>query len=134
MTSFFLFASFNAIVLIVIRYYYKNKFSLASQAAICSFLFYISIIVLAFGTNIYLKYQLQSFDLDKDGFFSIEEQTIEQQRLMREVTSDLGRNLAPITGIFYSIIYFTFLLIGQYFYITIKKIIEKYNSKYQQSL
>lgn len=134
MTSFFLFASFNAIVLIVIRYYYKNKFSLASQAAICSFLFYISIIVLVFGTNIYLKYQLQSFDLDKDGFFSIEEQTQEQQKIMREVISDTGRNFAPIIGIIFSGIYFVLILLGLYFYIAIKKIIEKYNSKYQQSL
>ncbi len=67
-------------------------------------------------------------------FFSVEEQTSEQQKLMREVTSDLGRNLAPITGIFYSIIYFIILLTGQFFYITTKKLIEKHNSKYQQSL
>lgn len=134
MTSFILFLTINIVVFTLVKYYYGNKYSTFNQSVICSLVFYVLAVIWAFGTSIYLKNELDALDLDHDGFFSPVEQTIEQQRLMREVTSDLGRNLAPITGIFYSIIYFIFLLIGQYFYITIKTIIEKHNSKYQQSL
>ncbi len=134
MKSFILFLTVNIVVFILIKYYYGNKYSIFNQSVICSLIFYVLAVIWAFGTSIYLKNELGALDLDHDGFFSPAEQSIEQQRLMREVTSDLGRNLAPITGIFYGIIYLIFLLIGQYFYITIKKLIEKHHSKYQQSL
>lgn len=134
MISFILFITVNITVFMLVKHYYGNKYSTLSQTAICSLIFYVLAVIWAFGTSIYLKHQLETFDLDHDGFFSLDEQTSEQQKLMREVTSDLGRNLAPITGIFFSSFYFIFLLIGQYFYITIKKLIEKHYSKYQQSL
>lgn len=134
MISFILFITVNIAVFILVKHYYGNKYSILNQTAICSLIFYVLAVIWAFGTSIYLKHQLEIFDLNQDGFFSVEEQTSEQQKLMREVTSDLGRNLAPITGIFYSIIYFIILLTGQFFYITTKKLIEKHHSKYQQSL
>ena len=134
MISFILFITVNIAVFILVKYYYGNKYSILSQAAICSLVFYTLIVIWAFGTSFYLKYQLECFDLNHDGSFSDEEQTAEQQKIMKKVISDTARNFAPIIGIIYSGIYFIILLIGQYFYITIKKLIEKYNSKYQQSL
>ena len=134
MVSFFIFLGFNIGVLLLVRYFFRKKYSILKQATICSFLFYLSILVLAFGTSIYLKNQLDQYDLDKNGFFTREEQTEAQQKAMREVTSDLGRNLAPILGIFYSGIYFLFIFLGLFFYNSIKILIEKYYTKYQQSL
>lgn len=45
---------------------------------------------------------LQKFDLNKDGFFSGNEITPEQQEAMRNMTSDTGRNFSFITGLIFS--------------------------------
>ncbi|MDO6490191.1 MULTISPECIES: hypothetical protein [unclassified Cellulophaga] len=45
---------------------------------------------------------LQKFDLNKDGFFSGNEITPEQQEAMKNMTSDTGRNFSFITGLIFS--------------------------------
>ncbi len=47
----------------------------------------------------YLKFKLNSFDLDGDGFFSTREITDEQKQLMSLVVNDIGRTFAIITAI-----------------------------------
>ena len=69
MISLILFLLVNIAFPIILRYYYKNKYSIATQAFFCSLVFYFSIVILAIGTGIYLENKLQSFDLDDDGFF-----------------------------------------------------------------
>jgi hypothetical protein len=66
---------------------------------------------LVFCTNYILKSELDTFDLNRDGTFSIEEQTTAQQQAMNAVTADVGRNLAPIVSIIYSVIYFIIIII-----------------------
>jgi hypothetical protein len=58
-----------------------------------------------------LKNELDSFDLNSDNNFSVEERTLDQQEAMKAVISDTGRNFAPISGIIYSLIYFTIIII-----------------------
>ena len=71
---------------------------------------YILILVLTKTYDLYLESVLHSYDLDNDGFFSIDEQTVQQQAALKKVTSDTARNLIPITGVLYSIIYGIFLI------------------------
>ena len=123
MYQFLIFVLFHISTLILLRIFFRKKLSVLKQAAICSFIFYVSILVIAIGTKLYLEQQLEGFDLDKDGFFSVEEQTKEQQKVMREVISDVGRNLAPIIGILYSGIYFIIVLLGLFTFETLKKFI-----------
>ena len=47
---------------------------------------------------------IYSFDIDKNGFFSGSEITIEQKKAMHKLSSDTGRNFSFITGLFYSAI------------------------------
>lgn len=54
---------------------------------------------------------MDSYDLNGDGTFSIEEQTVVQQQSMTALITDVGRNLAPIVGIIYSAIYFIIIII-----------------------
>lgn len=61
---------------------------------------------LVLGTVTYDQYlvdKLNSFDLNNDTFFSVDEQTPEQQKYMLLVISDIGRNLMPIYALFISL-------------------------------
>lgn len=66
--------------------------------------FYIVIIAYIIFYDIYLQYYLNSFDIDKNGFFNGDEITIEQKKAMQKLSSDTGRNFSFITGLFYSAI------------------------------
>lgn len=108
------------------RKYFNRKLTSNHIALISAFLFYLSIIITALATNYILKNELNSFDLNGDGFFTNEEITSDQQIAMRRVISDTGRNLAPIIGIVYSLIYYVVLFF--FFWIT-KTIFQKLNDK-----
>jgi hypothetical protein len=77
--------------------------------------------MLVFITNHTLKSDLDAFDLNKDGNFSIEERTSGQQQAMQAVISDTGRNFAPIIGIIYSLIYFIIVMIPLSIFNRLKK-------------
>lgn len=66
------------------------------------FLFYLFIVAGATYSDIYAQWNLNKFDLNKDGFFGGNEITTEQNEAMRNLTSDTGRNFAFITGIIIS--------------------------------
>lgn len=59
-----------------------------------------------------MQNNLDSFDLNKDGFFSGNEITDAQEKALESVSSDTGLTFAPITGILYSLIYFSILYIS----------------------
>lgn len=99
---------------------YNYKFSNNSIAFIAMFLFYISIVALAFTLGIIYKNELDSFDFNHDGSFSNDEMSPEQQAAMHKVISDTGRNMAPIIGIFYSIIYFVIIRVSLWLFNTRK--------------
>ena len=65
---------------------------------------YIVIIAYVIFYDIYLQYYLNSFDIDKNGFFNGDEITTEQKKAVQKLSSDTGRNFSFITGLFYSAI------------------------------
>ena len=110
--SFIAFELLFVLLLAFINKKYLNyKLSNFKIAIISSIFFYISILVIVFVINYTLKNELNSFDLNGDNNFSIEERTLEQQQSLKAVISDTGRNLAPILGIIYSLIYFVIIII-----------------------
>jgi hypothetical protein len=74
---------------------------------------YLVIVGGALYLDIYYQWDLNKYDLDKDGFFgSPNETTHEQQFAMGKLTNDLGRNLSfivglPFSGVFSVLTYFT---------------------------
>ncbi len=93
------------------RKYFNSKLSNFKMAMIASFVFYLSILAIVFVTNYLLRKELDSFDLNGDHNFSIEERTSEQQKAMHHVIADTGRHFALIFGILYSLIYFLIIIL-----------------------
>ena len=62
-------------------------------------LFYLFIVGSATYDDIYYQWDLNRYDLDKDGFFGGKEITKEQEASMERLTNDVGRNFAFITGL-----------------------------------
>ena len=54
--------------------------------------------------DIYYQWDLNRYDLDKDGLFGGEEITKEQEAAMQRLTSDVGRNFSFITGFIFALI------------------------------
>ena len=101
----------------------KFKLTLNKIAVLSSILTYIIIVIFAIYLKFKFKAELGVFDLNKDGFFNDNEINEEQQKAMKNVISDTGRNLAPFTGILFSILYYVILL-------PILLLINKINTKY----
>lgn len=94
------------------RTHFNNKLTNVKIALFSTLFFYISLLTVVFIIKYTLKKELDSFDLNGDDNFSIEEKTSEQQNAMRAVISDTGRNLAPLIGLLYSFIYFVSTIIA----------------------
>lgn len=60
---------------------------------------------------IYYQWDLNRYDLDKDGMFGGAEITDAQNEAMRKLTSDTGRNFSFITGFVFAFIISTFVYI-----------------------
>lgn len=65
-------------------------------------LLYALLVFSSYAYGWFLDYKLNQFDLDNDFIFSAAEQTPEQQRYMKLVINDAGRNLIFVLGAFYS--------------------------------
>ena len=80
--------------------------------SITTFLFlYLFIVGTATFDNIYYQWNLNRYDLDKDGMFGGAEITDAQNEAMRKLTSDTGRNFSFITGFIFAFIISTFVYI-----------------------
>lgn len=78
------------------------------------FLFYLFIVGGATYSEIYAQWNLNKFDLNKDGFFSGNEITTEQRKALKNLTNDTGRTFSFITGLIFSgIIAFFVFIIGK---------------------
>ena len=92
-----------ALVIAILFLIFSIKFKYKRKLLVKLFLsIYILIITYVIFYDIYLQYNLNGFDIDKNGFFNDLEITIEQKRAMKELTSDTGRNFSFITALFYS--------------------------------
>jgi hypothetical protein len=52
--------------------------------------------------DIYYQWDLNRYDLDKDGLFGGQEITDEQKAAMQRLTNDVGRNFSFITGFIFA--------------------------------
>ena len=113
--KFIYFIAFQLVLLLTVvlvnRKYLNSKLSNLKIALLSSIFFYIILLIVVLCTNYILRKELDSYDLNGDGTFSIEEQTVLQQQSMTALITDVGRNLAPIVGIIYSAIYFIIIII-----------------------
>jgi len=93
--------------LMIIFFYRKKLFSTNKLlwSSLTMFLFlYFLIVGSASFYDIYYQWDLNHFDLDKDGFFSSQEITIEKKAAMQRLTNDVGRNFSFITGFIFALI------------------------------
>ncbi len=72
---------------------------------------YILIVGSAAFDDIYYQWDLNRYDLDKDGFFSGAELTKEELSAEFRLTNDVGRNLSVITGFVFAAIISLFVYI-----------------------
>ena len=54
--------------------------------------------------DMYYQWDLNRYDLDKDGFFGEQEVTREQQAAMQRLINDVGRNFLIFTGLIFSFV------------------------------
>ena len=90
-----------AILFLIFSFKYKYKRKLLINLFLGIYILIIAYVILY---DIYLQNNLNSFDIDNNGFFSGSEITIEQKKAMQKLSSDTGRNFSFITGLFYSAI------------------------------
>ena len=74
------------------------------MSLIVFFVIYVFIVGGATINDIYYQWDLNRYDLDKDGMFGGAEITKEQESAMFRLTNDVGRNFAFISGLFVSAI------------------------------
>ncbi len=63
---------------------------------------YLLVVGTATFLEIYYQWDLNRYDLDKDGIFAGAEITDAQDEAMRRLTNDTGRNFSLITGFFFA--------------------------------
>lgn len=101
--------------LLIILFYRKRLFSKNKLlwASVTVFLvLYLLIVGRATFDAIYYQWDLNRYDLDKDGMFGGIEITDQQNEAMRKLTSDTGRNFSFITGFVFALIISTAVYIS----------------------
>ena len=90
----------------------KNKRRLLWISLTVFLLAYLSVVGSALYDDIYAQWNLNSYDLNKDGFFSGNEINEKQSQAMAKLTNDIGRNLSFITGIIFGLPFMILTYIG----------------------
>ena len=93
--------------LVAILFYRKRLFSnnkLLWTSVTVFLILYLLIVGRATFDAIYYQWDLNRYDLDKDGMFGGKEITDQQNEAMRKLTSDTGRNFSFITGFAFALI------------------------------
>ena len=77
---------------------WRDSLPMLRLFAVSSILIWMIHVAGALWLDSHLKRELETFDLDGDGFFSGAEVSPAQQEALLRVTSDTGRTFSPITG------------------------------------
>jgi hypothetical protein len=93
------------------RKYYNNRLNNFAIAFFSTLFFYVSIIGMVIIIRFLTKEELESFDLDRNGFIDNEEITPASRQAVENASHDTGLAMAPFTGIIFSIIYFILIII-----------------------
>lgn len=101
------------------RLFTKNKMLWASVTVFL--VLYLLIVGTATFDAIYYQWDLNHYDLDKDGMFGGIEITDEQNEAMRKLTSDTGRNFSFLTGFVFALIISTAVYISGRVILKLKK-------------
>ena len=109
------------------RLFGKNKILWISVTVFL--VLYMLIVGSAAYEGIFYQWDLNHYDLDKDGMFSGVEITDEQNEAMRKLTSDTGRNFSFITGFIFAFIISAFTYIIGILFFRKKIIIRKGKTK-----
>ena len=97
----------SLIGLFAILFYRKNLFAKNKLLWISITVFliiYLYFVGSATYETVYYQWNLNRYDLDKDGMFGGREITEEQKEAMRKLTNDTGRNFSFITGFVFALI------------------------------
>ncbi len=65
---------------------------------------YLFVVGNATYNDIYYQWDLNRYDLDKDGIFGGQEITKEQEAAMQRLTNDVGRNFSFVTGFIFALL------------------------------
>ena len=103
------------------KLFQKNKRQLLWISLTVFLLAYLSVVGSALYDDIYVQYNLNTYDLNKDGIFSGNEINEKQSQAMAKLTNDLGRNLSFITGVIFGLPFFILTYIGGLIAIKLKK-------------
>ena len=98
--------------LLTIVFYRKKLFSKNTQLWISITIFlilYLFIVGTSAFYDLYYQWDLNRYDLDKDGMFGGAEINEAQREAMKKLTSDTGRNFSFITGFIFAFIISTFI-------------------------
>jgi hypothetical protein len=98
------------------RKYYNNRLNNFAIAFFSTLFFYVSIIGMVIIIRYLTKRELESFDLDGNGFIDNEEITPASRQSVENASHDTGLAMAPFTGIIFSIIYFVLIIIPLAFF------------------
>ena len=90
-----------AILFLIFSFKFKHKRKLLINLFLGTYILIIAYVILY---DIYLQNNLNSFDIDNNGFVSGSEKKKEQKKAMQKLSSDTGRNFSFIIGLFYSAI------------------------------
>jgi hypothetical protein len=120
----------SIIGLCIIAFYNKLTFGknkLLWTSVTVFFVLYLLIIGNAALRDIYYQWDLNRYDLDKNGMFGGKEITPEQSEAMQKLVSDTGRNFSFITGFIFAaiistVVYTSVLIISE---------LKKYNNQRQ---
>lgn len=102
MPSFFCIIGIVFIYIYRSRLFHKNKILWISLTTFL--IIYLYFVGNAAFDDIFFQWELNKYDLNKDGFFSGEELTEEQDKAMNRLISDVGRNFSVITGFIFAFI------------------------------
>lgn len=91
-----------------ILFFYRKKFFQKNKVFWISvtvfFVLYLLIVASATYDDIYYQCNLNRYDLNKDGIFSGQDITKEQEAAMQRLTNDVGRNFSFIIGFIFALI------------------------------
>ncbi len=115
MIKFLSFLAFEFLFVFLLAYwnrkYYNNRLNNFAIAFFSTLFFYVSIIGMVIIIKFLTKRELDSFDLDGNGFIDNEEITPASRQAVEKASHDTGLSMAPFIGIIYSIIYFILIII-----------------------
>ena len=88
----------------------RRRYSVAKLGCLAYLAGYILLLVTVAVIGAELWHDMQSYDLNGDGMIMGVEETPAAMKAEREWSSDLGRNLAPVVGIPYVLIWYTLVI------------------------